>query len=74
MTSLMKSGELDVALLLFEGAVTNILRGNPNRIVKVYVQSPLIWGIHVAAQSQIQSVEEIQARFTRSAEPVQAPI
>lgn len=60
MTSLMKSGELDVALLLFEGAVTNILRGNPNRIVKVYVQSPLIWGIHVAAHSQILSVEEIR--------------
>ena len=60
MTSLMKSGDLDAALLLFEGAVTNILRDNPNRIVKVYVQSPLIWGIDVSANSSINAVEEIQ--------------
>lgn len=60
MTSAMSAGELDVALLLFEGAVTNILRGHENKIVKVYVQSPLIWGIHVAADSSIQTVDEIQ--------------
>ena len=62
MTSLMKSGQLDIALLLFEGAVTNILRGNANRIVKVYVESPLIWGIHVAATSEFQNVEDIREK------------
>lgn len=60
MTSAMDAGELDVALLLFEGAVTNILRGHRNRIVKVYVQSPLTWGIHVAANSSIQTIDEIR--------------
>lgn len=59
MTSAMKEGSLDVALLLFEGAVTNILREHAHRIVKVYVRSPLIWGIHVAADSSIQSIDEI---------------
>ena len=60
MTAALSNGELDVALLLFEGAVSNILRGHENRIVKVYVNSPLVWGIHVAAKSSIQTVDEIQ--------------
>ncbi|MEM9410204.1 MAG: ABC transporter substrate-binding protein [Planctomycetota bacterium] len=60
MTRAMKDGQLDLSLLLFEGAVNNILRGNENRIVKVYVNSPLIWGIHVAARSSIQQVDEIR--------------
>ena len=60
MTAAMSSGELDIALLLTEGAITNILRGHPNRIVKVYVDSPLIWGIHVAASSAIESINQIR--------------
>ncbi len=60
MTRALKDEQLDMALLLFEGAVTNILRGNSNRIVKVYVDSPLIWGIHVAADSPIATVDEIR--------------
>lgn len=60
MTAALSEGELDVAMLLFEGAVTNILRGHENRIVKVYVDSPLVWGIHVAANSSIQTVDEIK--------------
>ena len=62
MASAMDDGEIDIALLLFEGAVTNILRGHSNQLVKVYVQSPLIWGIHVAADSDISSVDEIQGK------------
>lgn len=62
MTSALESGELDVALLLFEGAVTNILRGHANQIVKVYVDTPLVWGIHVAAESSINTVDQIQGQ------------
>lgn len=60
MTSALADDELDVALLLCEGAVTNILRGHNHRLIKIYVGSPLIWGIHVAAASAITEVEEIQ--------------
>ena len=59
MTWALADGELDVALLLLEGAVTNILRGHDHRLIKIYVGSPLIWGIHVAADSPIQSIDEI---------------
>lgn len=60
MTRGLKDGEIDVALVLSEGAVTNILRGNDIKIVKVYVKSPLIWGIHVAADSEFRSIDDIR--------------
>lgn len=60
MTSALTDETLDIGLLLFEGAITNILRGHTNRIVKVFVESPLIWGIHVAANSKFQSVDDVQ--------------
>ena len=62
MTKALSSNDLDMALLLYEGAVTNILRGHENRLVKVYVKSPLIWGIHVAADSSIHEVDEINGK------------
>lgn len=62
MTRGLRDGELDIALVLFEGAVAHVLRGNAIKIVKVYVQSPLIWGIHVAAKSQFKNIEDIQGK------------
>ena len=49
---------LDMAILLLEGAVKKILSGGAYRIVKLYTESPLIWGIHVAAESPIQTVQD----------------
>ncbi len=49
-------GKLDLALPLSEGAVAAIGRGVPMRILQWYVLSPLIWGIHVPAGSDIDSV------------------
>lgn len=62
MTAALASGEVDMALLLFEGAVADLIRRRQTKLIKVYVQSPLIWGIHVAADSEIHSVEEIKDR------------
>lgn len=52
--------EFDIAIVLAEGGVSAILNGNPSRLVKVFVESPLIWGIHVAADSAIEHVEQIR--------------
>jgi len=38
----------------------DILKGSNNRLVSVYVETPLIWGIHVAADGAITDVEEGQ--------------
>jgi ABC-type nitrate/sulfonate/bicarbonate transport system substrate-binding protein len=62
LTRALRDNELDVALVLTEGAVADILRHDKNRLVKIYVASPLIWGIHVAATSDIRNTAAIQGR------------
>jgi sulfonate transport system substrate-binding protein len=58
----LRSGDLDVAVLLTEGIVADIVKGNPSRIIQVYVASPLLWGIHVPATSSFQSAEELAGK------------
>lgn len=67
MTSALKAKEIDVAVVLTEGIATAILNGNPSRIIKTYVQSPLIWGIHVPAKSKLKKTADMQgARYAIS--------
>ena len=58
----MREKLLDVAIVLTQGAVADILKGNPSKVVKVYVESPLIWGIHVPATSSLKSTDDIQGK------------
>ena len=53
MVKALESRELDMASLLTEGAVTAISNGLSARIIHTYVQSPLIWGVHVPANSPL---------------------
>lgn len=62
LTQALREGTLDVAVVLTEGIVANILAGNTHRIVKVYVASPLVWGIHVPAQSDIFTEADLDGR------------
>jgi ABC-type nitrate/sulfonate/bicarbonate transport system substrate-binding protein len=55
-------GRLDLALPLSEGAVAAMGRGVPMRLLQWYVRSPLIWGIHVPAQSPLESVDALRGR------------
>lgn len=67
MVSALDDEALDVAMLLTEGAVSGIGRGGRFRIVSLYTQSPLIWGIHVPAQSSARSVADLRgARYAIS--------
>lgn len=59
MTQALRSGECDICVLLTEGIITDIINGNPSKIISGYVQSPLTWGIHTAVDSDIQSYEEV---------------
>ena len=52
-------GELDLATPLTEGAVTAIANGNPSRFVSVWVDSPLLWGIHVAGSAEGATVADL---------------
>jgi hypothetical protein len=52
-------GTLDVATPLTEGAVTAITGGAAARIIGLWVDSPLLWGIHVAGSSTATSVDDL---------------
>jgi len=60
MSKALRNREIDMAVILTEGIVKEIVEGSPCKIVQVFVQSPLIWGIHVAANSNYQNVEELK--------------
>jgi len=60
MCQMLRDGETDIAVILTEGIVKDIVAGNPSKIVQIYVQSPLIWGIHVAAKSDYQRVKDLK--------------
>lgn len=57
---MLRIGEIDIAVILTEGIIKDIAAGNNSKIIQVYVQSPLIWGIHVAANSSYQSLSELE--------------
>lgn len=62
MLAKLKSGELDMAVVLTEGIVSDIFKGNPCKIIQFFVNTPLVWGIHVPAHSDIQELKEIEGR------------
>jgi len=62
MSQALRNGEIDLAVILTEGIVKDIVEGNPSKIVQTFVQSPLIWGIHVAANSNFTSVSELKGK------------
>ncbi len=57
---MLRSGETDIAVILTEGMVKDIVGGNSSKIVQVYVESPLLWGIHVAANSKFKTIADLQ--------------
>lgn len=59
MCELLRSGEVDLAVLVTEGAVRDILNGNPSRIVSNYVDSPLTWGVHVGAGTTLRTPADL---------------
>ena len=60
MSQMLESGETDLAIILTEGIVKSISEGNPSRIVQTYVQTPLLWGIHVDGKSSLSRMSELQ--------------
>ncbi|MFN3404216.1 MAG: substrate-binding domain-containing protein [Cytophagaceae bacterium] len=56
----LRENNLDMAVVLTEGIIADIHKGNPSKILQVYVSSPLIWGIHVPAHSDVKSMDEIK--------------
>ncbi|WP_422090924.1 substrate-binding domain-containing protein [Tenacibaculum ovolyticum] len=60
MCKALRSGDVDIAIVLTEGIIKDIINGNPSKITQVFVQSPLIWGIHVGAKSKFKKIEDLE--------------
>ncbi|MBR9853970.1 MAG: ABC transporter substrate-binding protein [Algicola sp.] len=60
MTQMLQNNEADLGVILTEGLVKSISQGNPAKIVQEYVSSPLLWGIHVDANSERNSISELK--------------
>jgi ABC-type nitrate/sulfonate/bicarbonate transport system substrate-binding protein len=57
---MLRNGETDIAVILTEGILKDIAAGNASKIVQIYVESPLIWGIHVAAKSNYYELSDLE--------------
>ena len=60
MCQMLREGETDIAVILTEGIIKDIAAGNNASIVQIYVQSPLIWGIHVDTKSNFQNLADLE--------------
>jgi ABC-type nitrate/sulfonate/bicarbonate transport system substrate-binding protein len=60
MCQMLRDGSTDIAVILTEGIVKDIVAGNPSKIVQIYVESPLIWGIHVGFNSNFKTLSDLE--------------
>ncbi|WP_373519470.1 substrate-binding domain-containing protein [Pricia sp.] len=60
MCQMLEDRETDLAIILTEGIIKSIVAGNPVKIVQEYIASPLLWGIHVGANSKHQTLSELK--------------
>ena len=60
MCKALREKEIDMAVILTEGIIRDISHGNECKIVQCFVKSPLIWGIHVAENSNYKSVSDLK--------------
>ena len=62
MCKALRDNEIDIAIILTEGIVKDIIAGNPSKIVQTYIETPLIWGIHVGANSNYHDLEHVNGK------------
>ncbi|WP_299679637.1 substrate-binding domain-containing protein [uncultured Tenacibaculum sp.] len=60
MCKALREKEIDIAIVLTEGIIKDIINGNPSKIIQTFVKSPLIWGIHVGTKSKFQSIDDLE--------------
>lgn len=63
LNQMLRDGQTDMAIILTEGIIKDILAGNHSKIVQIYVESPLIWGIHVDHNSPFETPESLKDKI-----------
>lgn len=54
----LRNQKADLAVCLTEGIVLDIEKGNPSTIIDIFVNSPLIWGIHISSSRTEKHIED----------------
>ena len=62
MTQALRNDEVDVCILLTEGIISDIIKGNASKIISIYVKTPLIWGVHTGAKNDLDNYRDIYSR------------
>ncbi len=60
MCQMLAEGETDLAIILTEGIIKSITEGNPVKIIQEYIATPLLWGIHVDANSDFSKISDLE--------------
>ena len=60
MCKALREKEIDIAIILTEGIIKDIINGNPSKITQTFVKSPLVWGIHVGSKSKFKTIADLE--------------
>ena len=60
MCKALRTGKTDIAVVLTEGIIKDIIEENPSKIIQTFVNTPLKWGIHVSATSTFTKISELK--------------
>ncbi len=59
MLAALRDQSTDLAVLLTEGIVADLIAGNPSKLISTYVTTPLTWGVHTGAKNPLESYPNI---------------
>lgn len=59
MNAALRNKEIDMAVMLTEGIVYDIIKGNPSKIIAQYINTPLQWGIFTGINNTLDSLTSI---------------
>jgi ABC-type nitrate/sulfonate/bicarbonate transport system substrate-binding protein len=57
---MLRDGSTDIAIILTEGILKDLSQVNHSTILQMYVESPLLWGIHVDYKSNYHKIEDLK--------------
>jgi ABC-type nitrate/sulfonate/bicarbonate transport system substrate-binding protein len=60
MCEMLRNQDTDMAIILTEGIIKDIALGNPSVIIQKYIETPLIWGVHIPYQFDYQNINDLK--------------
>ena len=62
MAEALEQKDIDIAIMLTEGCIKEIESGKDFKIIQKYIETPLLWGIHVDADSHFKSIADLKSK------------